>query len=689
MTNSKSEPASASDADAVLIPQKGSTVVGPGVVPLLHIPDAIRHYTPQHESRWGFSPIMSSITSPGDSNSGTARCRISGSLRGMLDTTLEVPGRLIIPLERLRVLRGAVLGAGSFGEVLRGELSLLVPAARQGPAPSRVSFPRLSAQSCSNAATGHPVSVVELFGEEEQPSAARSTVSGTSSISPDALMQPDPCSPASTERLTLQPSPPLIASPAMPPSLKPLTTSSPPLQPHLNRLLRDIVCLQAPLSDDAFTEDSSSLLRPFLRPATSRAEVGGASTAWKDRASAAADGGVIVRPVAVKRIDKSRLRRWPKMLKSFGSELKLTASLRHPCIVRVYGAAEDDAELYLVMEHVLGDTLEQHIKTHRPERTALLAPRFLADVVLALEYLHAAGVVHRDVKPCNLLVTEDKHVVLVDFGCACYLSDLAANSFAGSPAYISPEMLRVSRASATSDLWALGCVLFELFAGSSPFQAETPVFVMRKIKDYRDGELEFPPRFPAAAKDLVGRLLRREPTHRLGADELGGFKELKAHPFFAGVDWRQAPKKSNLTFLAGDTSLELQPGVLGDGEGVVHCSLVRKEGSNMLRRMSGRRLLVLTDLPRLFFVELSTRTVKHTIPVTADLHARATSADFFRAVTKERNYVFRDLSGHASRWATCVNDMVSRLYRVSSRSAATTNLKSGNSGKAGGHRSSA
>ncbi|RNF10766.1 protein kinase [Trypanosoma rangeli] len=99
---------------------------------------------------------------------------------------------------------------------------------------------------------------------------------------------------------------------------------------------------------------------------------------------------------------------------------------------------------------------------------------------------------------------------------------------------------------------------------------------------------------------------------------------------------------------------------------VVHCSLVLKEASGFLKRMSRKRILFLTDLPRLFYVELSTRAVKGTIPITAHLYAEAVTAESFRVVTRERSYVFRDLSKCASRWAVHVNEMVNRLYPVGS-----------------------
>ncbi|RNF10767.1 protein kinase [Trypanosoma rangeli] len=467
----------ASDADASLTPQATTFApVGLGVVPLIPITDSLRHFSLLRESRWGFSPVMSSTVSTGDSASSTVHGPHFGNLRGILGTSLKVPERMIVPLERLRLVRGEVLGVGTFGEVLRGELSMLSPAMRQSPAPS-MSFPLLTAHSRSNSRTGNSVSFMGHCSEEDQPPTARSNTSGggggvygagTVQVEANAtdLTRQDDCRTVSPEN----------------PALHMRSSPSPP-QCHPRELSREAVISRTPLCDVAFTDLRNGPLRRAFRLATNQSEVRGTSKPWSSRAFVAADNGVVIMPVAVKRIDKSSLWRRPKILKSFESEVNLTASLSHPCIVKMYGAAEDEAELYLIMEHVVGDTLEKYIKTHGPEHLALLAPRFLADVVLVLEYLHTVGVAHRDVKPCNLLVTADHHVVIVDFGCACYLSDEAANTFAGSAAYMSPEVVCTSKASATSDLWALGCVLFELFAGRTLFHSDSPMLVMRKVNN--------------------------------------------------------------------------------------------------------------------------------------------------------------------------------------------------------------
>jgi 3-phosphoinositide dependent protein kinase-1 len=168
----------------------------------------------------------------------------------------------------------------------------------------------------------------------------------------------------------------------------------------------------------------------------------------------------------------------------------------------------------------------------------LEAARFYAaELVAALEYLHEkVRIIHRDLKPENVLFSESMHVKLTDFGTARKLKEgetrVRTASFLGTAEYIAPECLaeepEVSRA---SDLWALGCIVYQMLTGTYPFHGETQFLTFEQV---RSGEVIFPSRFPLQAKDLIKKLLTLNADERLGSSS---YADLKGHPFFEGIDW--------------------------------------------------------------------------------------------------------------------------------------------------------
>ncbi|KAM9472786.1 3-phosphoinositide-dependent protein kinase 1-like isoform 3-T10 [Salvelinus alpinus] len=156
--------------------------------------------------------------------------------------------------------------------------------------------------------------------------------------------------------------------------------------------------------------------------------------------------------------------------------------------------------------------------------------------------------VKRDLKPENILLNEDMHIQITDFGTAKQLSSDStqnrANSFVGTAEYVSPELLTQKSACKSSDLWGLGCIIYQLVAGLPPFRAGNDYLKFQKIIKL---EYEFPDKFFPNAKDLVEQLLCLDPSNRLGCEEMGGYNPLRAHFFFEAVTWEnlhlQTPPK--------------------------------------------------------------------------------------------------------------------------------------------------
>ncbi|KAH1191564.1 3-phosphoinositide-dependent protein kinase 1 [Glycine max] len=208
---------------------------------------------------------------------------------------------------------------------------------------------------------------------------------------------------------------------------------------------------------------------------------------------------------------------------------------------------------------------------------------YAAEVVDALEYIHNLGVIHRDIKPENLLLTAEGHIKIADFGSVKPMqdsqitvlpnaaSDDKACTFVGTAAYVPPEVLNSSPATFGNDLWALGCTLYQMLSGTSPFKDASEWLIFQRIIA-RD--LRFPDYFSDEARDLIDRLLDLDPSRRPGAAP-DGYAILKRHPFFKGVDWdnlraqippKLAPEPGTQSPVADDVhDSSWSPSHIGDG----------------------------------------------------------------------------------------------------------------------------
>lgn len=186
------------------------------------------------------------------------------------------------------------------------------------------------------------------------------------------------------------------------------------------------------------------------------------------------------RKVAVK-ILRSDLARDPAFVSRFKKEALAAGGLNNPGIVAVFDSGEDGPNSYIVMELVKGHTLRQVLQSDA-EISQDEAVEIVAEILEALEYSHAQGIIHRDIKPGNIMITDSGKVKVMDFGIARALDDIGATmtntwNVVGTAQYLSPEQATGEYADARSDIYSVGCLMYELLVGRPPFVGDTPVSI--------------------------------------------------------------------------------------------------------------------------------------------------------------------------------------------------------------------
>ncbi|HZO65476.1 MAG TPA: serine/threonine-protein kinase [Kribbellaceae bacterium] len=198
-------------------------------------------------------------------------------------------------------------------------------------------------------------------------------------------------------------------------------------------------------------------------------------------------------------------------------EARSAARLSHPNVVTIFDVVEEAGRPWIVMEFVASRSLAEVLREDGP-----LPPRQVAEVgrqvLAALRVAHAAGVLHRDVKPSNVLLGRDGRVVLTDFGIATLEGDpslTTSGMLLGSPAFIAPERVQARGTGPESDLWSLGATLYTAVEGRPPYDRGAPLPTLAAVVT----ETADPPRLAGPAWPVIERLLRKDPAERIGAEE--------------------------------------------------------------------------------------------------------------------------------------------------------------------------
>jgi len=235
------------------------------------------------------------------------------------------------------------------------------------------------------------------------------------------------------------------------------------------------------------------------------------------------------RPVAVKLLH-SYIEEDPSLLERFQREAKVVAGLRHPNIVQIFDFDTTDGHPYIVMEYLKGPTLANYLRGLHNQNERIpphQVARLLKGLTAALDYAHAQGVIHRDIKPGNILLhsrrgeipldkplTNDVEAIVTDFGLvriAHAATQTASGMVSGTPAYMSPEQASGEKTDHRTDIYSLGVVLYEMLAGRVPFEADSTMSVLyMQIHNV-------PPPIPGISQDvqaIMNRALKKSPDER-------------------------------------------------------------------------------------------------------------------------------------------------------------------------------
>ncbi|KAJ3662840.1 hypothetical protein Zmor_007164 [Zophobas morio] len=426
---------------------------------------------------------------------------------------------------------------------------------------------------------------------------------------------------------------------------------------------------------------------------------------------------------AIKVLEKRHIIR-EKKTEYVNREKKVLQILGSSCkyFVHLYYTFQDTDRLYFVLTYAKNGELLQQINKDTSFNLEC-TKYYSAELVLALEYLNLKGIVHRDLKPENVLFDENWHILITDFGSAKILGEDKSSdeenqkrrkySFVGTAQYVSPEILNDAESTCASDLWALGCIIYQMLTGQMPFRGASEYLIFQKILKL---DYDFPQGFHKVAKDLIEKFLVITPSNRLGATDETPYKSIREHEFFKDVNWDDLgppPKFFTKEDSESDGSIipdHLEPGLDEEKASRLHFEMLspqqpptrkksepnRKitdlskeevaerleqqrsntyhqfvEGNLILKQgiiekkkgiFPRRRMLLLTLGPHLYYVDPVTMTLKGEIPWSEDLKSEPRNFKKFFVHTPNRIYYLEDPEGYALEWCKAIDEVKAHYY---------------------------
>ena len=240
---------------------------------------------------------------------------------------------------------------------------------------------------------------------------------------------------------------------------------------------------------------------------------------------------------AMKVLSKSYLIK-KKLLRYAITECNILKESDCPFILKLHYSFQTPENLYMILDYCSIGDFSYQIQVDLLEEDE--AKFYIAELILAIEYLHQRNIIYRDLKPENILIDSDGHIKLADFGLAKenITNDTPNKTFCGSPQYLSPEMLTKEGTTKASDIYGIGVILYEMVTGNPPFFTQDQDLMYQNIIE---NKLVFHEYFSEEFKDLLSKLLDKDPKKRIGINN--DKTDLKSHKFFEDINWEDLAMK--------------------------------------------------------------------------------------------------------------------------------------------------
>ena len=435
---------------------------------------------------------------------------------------------------------------------------------------------------------------------------------------------------------------------------------------------------------------------------------------------------------AIKVMDIKALTHIKKLYQAY-LECDILSQINNPYIVNIFGAFNEHGKIYIVMEYLSKGDFSDFIRLNYPLKFDTIQ-FYAAEIVKCLEYLQSKKIVHRDLKPENIMMNENWHIQFIDFATARILGkyfdkenmefkidnyydisetdDLKGNkiainddfedvvdemdldfdeikakperrgmTFVGTAEYISPEVLGDKPAGFAADIWTLGIMIYQMFYGKTPFKERTNYLIFRKIDQLKIDFNNDKVNIPEEAKDLIIKILVKDPLKRLGAGEPGteyDINHLKSHPFFNGIDWDNLPNMSppncqSFDFLLKDQKNKSNSIIYSqdslkkekDYNNKDNKDTIIKEGE--LDKKSPwlhyykRKVILYTN--KFMWIDPSNNKIKGEIFLDKNVKVARINMNIFDIVSTKKNYRFKTTDGEALIWEKMITDAIKKANK--------------------------
>ena len=329
------------------------------------------------------------------------------------------------------------------------------------------------------------------------------------------------------------------------------------------------------------------------------------------------------------------------------TEKEMLEKCNYPGILKIFGSFTDSEYVYLILEYCEYGDFGKFLSRF-PTFPFELARFYAGELVSILTYFHSQNVVHGNIKPSNILISSTLHLKITDFrNINTDNSNKRKVSSLLSADYISPELLDEGESGVPADMWALGCIIYQMLVGSPPFVSATQYTTFERI---RGGNVEFPLSLPPFAVDLIQSLLLPDPQLRIGVADI---EELNTHIFFQGIDILRI-----YSIQPPDYTFEMLP------EQTLESRLIIKE---LVKKKAGwlykKRILEITEQPSIKYYEPVKMECRGAIEISPQLRAEVKGKTDFQIITPKRVYYFKTVTnGDSEIWVNAVNSLVTKIY---------------------------